>query len=250
MPKVSVIIPCYNLGAYLDEAVSSVLAQNFTDFEILIVNDGSTDPDTCRVLTDCSKPKTRVIHTDNMGVSVARNRGISEAKGEYILPLDADDRIGDLYLEQAVTVLDEQQDVGIVYSRVELVGELSGEWDTPEFSLAHQLLDNLIISSAMFRKEDWQDTGGYDPAMKHGWEDWDFWLSILGGGKQALRIPEILFFYRIRQNSRERSLGFIVKLCLMTRILFNHWKLFVRHSVRIAQIILTRDRRRPAPIRV
>ena len=250
MPKVSVIIPCYNLGAYLDEAVSSVLAQPFTDFEILVVNDGSTDPETCRLLADYSRPKTRVIHTGNMGVSSARNRGILEAGGEYILPLDADDRIGEGYLEQAVTVLNERQDVGIVYCRGELFGELNGEWDTPEFSLPHQLLDNLIFSAAMFRKEDWQDTRGYDPAMKHGWEDWDFWLSILDGGKQAFRLPEILFFYRIRQNSRDRSLGFFVKCCLMVRLQLNHWKLFMRYALKIMQIILARDRRRPASIRV
>lgn len=250
MPKVSVIIPCYNLGAYLDEAVSSVLAQTFDDYEILVVNDGSTDLYTCSVLDVYSRPKTRVIHSDNMGVSAARNRGILEAGGEYILPLDADDRIGENYLKQAVTILDERQDVGIVYCRGELFGELNGEWETPEFSLAHQLLDNLIFSAAMFRKEDWQDTRGYDPAMKNGWEDWDFWLSLLDGGKIAFRLPEILFFYRIRQNSRDRSLRFFEKCCLMFRLQLNHWKLFLRYGVKILQIILTRGRRRPAPIRV
>ena len=94
MPKVSVIIPCYNQGACLEEAVDSVLAQTFQDFEILVVNDGSTDEATIRMLGKYERPKTRVIHTDNQGLAMARNNGIREARGAYILPLDADDKIG------------------------------------------------------------------------------------------------------------------------------------------------------------
>jgi glycosyltransferase involved in cell wall biosynthesis len=226
------------------------LAQTFTDFEILVVNDGSTDPETCRLLADYSKPKTRVIHTENMGVSAARNHGIREAKGEYILPLDADDRIGERYLECAVAVLDKQPEIGIVYCRAALFGELEGEWETPKFSIAHQLLDNLIFSAGMFRKCDWEKTKGYDSGLRQGWEDWDFWLSILEVKQQVFRIPEILFFYRIRKGSRDRSLDFYSKCRLMLRILRNHWLLFARYGLGIMKIILTSDRLRPSPIKV
>ena len=110
MPKVSVIIPCYNHGEYLDEAVESVLTQTYQNFEIIIVDDGSTDQSTIDLLKVYRKPKTRVIRTDNQGLASARNNGIKEAKGEYILPLDADDKIGKEYLKKAVKILDENED--------------------------------------------------------------------------------------------------------------------------------------------
>ncbi len=91
MPKVSVIIPCYNHGKYIDEAVDSILNQTFKDFEIIIVNDGSTDELTNNKLKQYDKPKTFVINKENEGLSVARNTAIKRAVGEYILTLDADD---------------------------------------------------------------------------------------------------------------------------------------------------------------
>lgn len=114
-PKVSVIVPCYNLGQYLDETIDSILAQTYQDFKIIIVNDGSTDGDTIELLKTYNKPKTQVIHTENQGPSAARSAGIPLAKGQYILPLDADDLIGDTYLEKAVEVLDKDPSIGIVY---------------------------------------------------------------------------------------------------------------------------------------
>src|SRR5437879_507126 len=96
-PVVSVIIPCFNQGATLDEAVASVLNQTFTDFEIVIVNDGSTDPFTSELLANYHRPRTRVITTANGGLAAARNTAIRNSRGKYILPLDADDRIAPEY---------------------------------------------------------------------------------------------------------------------------------------------------------
>ena len=111
---VSVVIIAYNCAKYICDAIDSVLAQTFQDFEIIIVNDGSTDQKTNDILRNLNKPKTRVIHTVNQGVCHARNTGIKESLGEYILPLDSDDKITEIYLEKAVKVLDENANVGIV----------------------------------------------------------------------------------------------------------------------------------------
>ena len=250
MPRVSVVIPCYNHGVYLDEAVASVLDQTFPDFQILVVNDGSTDPATCELLSDYCRPRTRVIHTANRGVAAARNLGISEAVGEYILPLDADDRIGPSYIEQAVAVLDRQPEVGIVYSCVELFGEASGEWKLPEFSLPHQLLDNQIFSAAVYRREAWRQVEGYSARMRHGWEDWDFWLRLLGQGKMPFQLEETLFYYRIRKGSRDRSIGLLTKVYLMTRLLLEHRRLYWEHAGELVCILIDVGRRRPAAIKV
>jgi glycosyltransferase involved in cell wall biosynthesis len=230
MPKVSVIIPCYNQGAYLDEAVNSVLAQTFQDYEIIIINDGSTDESTNLLLADFSRPRTRVIHTANQGLATARNTGIHMSRGSFILPLDADDRIGSEYLEKAVAILDSGPEIGIVYCKAETFGARTGPWHAADFSLPQMLLGNLIFCSALFRREDWQQTKGYDPEMKAGWEDWDFWLSLLELGCQAYRIPEVLFFYRIKEVSMARSMDASIKAEMHHRVMRNHPALFIDNA--------------------
>jgi glycosyltransferase involved in cell wall biosynthesis len=135
MPKVSVIIPCYNQGKYIDEAVDSVLSQTFLDYEIIIVNDGSTDALTNSILKNYNKPKTKVIHTLNNGVSAARNIAIDNSQGEYILPLDADDKIAKDFIELAVNIIESRPDIKIVYSEVKFFGEQKGKWKLAEFDM-------------------------------------------------------------------------------------------------------------------
>lgn len=230
MSKVSVIIPCYNLGAYLDEAVDSVLAQTFQDFEIIIVNDGSTDEFTNSLLSSYAKPKTRVIRTTNQGLPAARNSGIREATGDYILPLDADDWIGPDYLAKAVQVLDADGQTGIVYCYGELFGARSGRIPAPAFSLRGMLLSNLIFCSAFFRKGDWERVGGYNPNMRHGFEDWDFWLSILELGRGVHRIPATLFHYRVRDASMVRSMDLQQRVDMHMQLMMNHKDLYLGNS--------------------
>lgn len=230
MPKVSVIIPCYNQGAWVDEAVASVLAQTFRDFEIIVVNDGSTDEATNRLLLEYERPQTRVIRTANQGVAMARNTAIREAKGVYILPLDADDRIAPTYLEKGVAILDRDQEVGIVYSLGELFGSREGHWAVPDFSVRGILLTNLIFCSALYRKSDWERVGGYNPNMRSGSEDWDFWLSLVELGRGVTRIPEVLFYYRITAGSRERSMDRGRRVDMHLQLMRNHPQLFIENA--------------------
>lgn len=228
-PKVSVVIPCYNLGSYLDEAVESVLQQTFSDYEIIIVDDGSTDPATRTLLASYDRPKTKVLRTGNQGVSAARNTGIRNAAGSYILPLDADDRIAPGYLEKAVAILDARPDVGIVYSDEQMFGEKEDVWIMPQFNAAALLFDNLIFPSAFYRKCDWEKAGGYCSAMIFGWEDWEFWISMSRLNKVVIKIPEILYYYRIRSASRDHSLKFRHKIAMISVIVVRHWPLYLRN---------------------
>ena len=127
-PKVSVIIPCYNQGFFLQEAVESVLEQTYQDFEIIIINDGSTDAATVALLKNYKQPRTTVIHTNNQGLASARNNGINIAKGKYILPLDADDKIGKNYLQKAIEKLEMNDNLGIFYCEAEFFGNEIGKW--------------------------------------------------------------------------------------------------------------------------
>jgi glycosyltransferase involved in cell wall biosynthesis len=230
MPKVSVVIPCFNQGSYLDEAVDSVLLQTWHDFEIIIVNDGSTDECTNRLLESYNRPRTRVISTANQGLAQARNTGIAAAHGKYILPLDADDRIGREYLEKAISVLDSQPNMGIVYCLAEKFGAQNGPWNSPDYSLRRMLLGNLIFCSALFRREDWEHTGGYKQEMKAGWEDWDFWLSLLELGRDVYRIPDTLFFYRVKDVSMATSMDVEKKVEMHLQIIRNHPSLFIEKA--------------------
>ena len=226
MARVSVVIPCYNQGHYLEDAVSSVLDQTCGDFEIIVVNDGSTDPDTHQFLEDYRPPKTRIIHTENRGLPSARNTGIAVATGDYILPLDADDKIGPEYFELALEVLETQSDVGIVYGEAAFFGARSGIWELPEFEMSRMLVSNLIYCSAMFRKSDWERVEGYNPNMLYGWEDWDFWLSIIELGRRVVRIPRLLFHYRTHDDSMIGHMSDAKQAQMRLQICHNHPMLY------------------------
>ncbi len=226
MPTVSVIIPCYNHGGYLDEAVESVLAQTFQNFEIIIVDDGSTDQSTIDLLKGYNKPKTFVIRTDNQGLASARNNGIKEAKGEYILPLDADDKIGKEYLKKAVKILDENDDIGIVYCESVHFGLKKEPFRLPEYSFNQILEANIIFCSSFFRKKNWEQVGGFNINLVYGWEDWDFWLSIVELGLKVYRIPEVLFFYRLKEGSMVDSMTDEHEFFMRLHTVMNHKHLY------------------------
>ena len=247
MAKVSVIIPCYNQGAFVDDAVDSVLAQTYGDLEIIVVNDGSTDASTKRKLADYRRDKTRVVSTDNQGLAAARNNGIAVAVGDYILPLDADDRIAPRYLEEAVAVLDTEPHTGIVYCRARLFGAVEADWLLPEYSIEEMVRDNVIFCSALFRRADWQLVGGYDTGMVHGWEDYEFWLSLIERGRAVRRLDGRYFHYRVAADSMVRSKGKEQKLAMFKRIYQRHAALIGEHiEVWLAPLLEARESYRTA----
>lgn len=202
IPKVSVIMPCYNDGLYIQEAIESVLQQTYKNIELIIINDGSDDKDTINILNGLNDERIIVLHTENLKPARARNYGISIASGEYILPVDSDDKIDATYVEKAIMVLHDNPNVGVVYCEADLFGEQSGKWDLPVYSFEKMLLDNIVFVTAMFYKSDWKRVGGFNTYMDAGMEDYDFWLSILATGKKIHQIPEVLFHYRIKKVSR------------------------------------------------
>ncbi len=202
MTKVSVIIPCFNAGDHLVEAAQSALAQSLAEVEIIIIDDGSTDRETAELLRKLSGPCTHVIRQDNAGPAAARNHGIREATGEYILPLDADDRIDPGYAQKGAAVLDAQPDVGIVYCKAAKFGAEQGAWELPAFSPDELALGNVIFVSAMFRKADWELMSGFDETLRHGMEDYDFWIRLVHAGRKVMRLDETLFHCRVRERSR------------------------------------------------
>lgn len=208
MKLISVVIPCYNHGQYVEEAIASICEQSHGEVEIIVVNDGSTDPHTNRVLNDLQRDRCRVVTTTNQGLPAARNTGIRQSKGEYICCLDADDKYHPDFLQKASSILeqDNQQQYGIVTAWVQFFGTNDTIWKTlghncQGFSSYLQGVRNNLHSSSMFRKSCWESVGGFDESMTNGYEDWDFWLKIMSEGLHCYCIEEILIYYRQKEES-------------------------------------------------
>lgn len=203
MTLVSVVVPCFNAGHFLVEAVESALAQQGADVEVIVVDDGSNDPATLEALAKvAAMDRVRCFFQANGGPAAARNRGIREASGEFILPLDADDRFDHRYAAMALDAFRSDPGLGIVYCRALKFGEEQGEWVLPDYGPEEMAVDNVIFCSAMFRRSDWVAVGGYNEALRRGMEDYDFWLRLLRLGRRVHQLPEPLFHYRILPASR------------------------------------------------
>lgn len=224
---VSVIIPCYNQGSYINDAINSVLNSDYNDFEIIVVNDGSTDSNTNRIIDSITNQKIKVIKTRNQGLSEARNTGIRASSGKYILPLDADDKISSSYISEAVNILDKNDSIKVISSEVRLFGTKRGRLKVMDFSLENLICQNTMVCSSFFRKKDFELTNGYNPNMKYGFEDWDFWLSLLENGGDVYRLPSEHVYYRIKRRSMITKLQKEENLKAMRKqIYLNHKKLY------------------------
>jgi len=201
-PLVSVIIPVYNMEQYLAETIESVLQSTYPEFEIILVDDESSDK-SVEITREYAEKDTRVkcFTQQNGGAAAARNHAIRKSSGEYILPVDADDKIATDYIEKAVEVLIHQPKVKVVGSNAVFFGEKEGIWILPEFDLKLLARKNLINNCSMYRKADWEQAGGYCEQLR-GREDWDFWISMLKDGGEVHRLSMTGLYYRIRKNSK------------------------------------------------
>ncbi len=204
-PRVSVVTPVFNAGAWLRQTLDSVAAQTFPDWEHVLVDDGSTDPTTRALLeAAAARPGVAVHRTPNAGPARARNLAIERARGAYVLALDADDWLAPTFLARTVAALDAAPStVGVVHTWVNLVGTHHGVWRTGPFALPELASRCTIHVSSLYRRAVWEQVGGYDPAFVESWEDWDFWLGAVAHGWEGRCVPEALAFYRRTPGSRE-----------------------------------------------
>jgi glycosyltransferase involved in cell wall biosynthesis len=229
-PRVSIVIPVYNGGRTVRRALRSALGQTFREREVIVVDDGSTDPRTLAALDEAAEWPGVLLHRqENRGPATARNAGIARAHAAYILPLDADDWLAPTFLERTVPLLDAHPAVGVVHTWVGLVGRHHGIWRTGEFTLRALLARCTIHVSSLFRRKLWEDCGGYDPRFVHTAEDWDLWVSAVARGWHGLCVPEVLAYYH-RNGGREaaaRAPG--VADTVMRTLVTKHRALYEQH---------------------
>lgn len=201
-PLVSVIIPFFNMEEFLGQTVEWVLDSTYPMLEIILVDDGSTDGSGAIARQYAQRyDHITYLTQENQGVSVARNHGITQARGMYIVPVDGDDRLCSTFIEEAVPILEMHPKVKVVTAEGEFFGDKTGRRKLPDFDLQLLARKNILHVTALYRKSDWQEAGGYCPEMK-GREDWDFWISMLKNGGEVVKLPIIGYKYRIRPNSK------------------------------------------------
>lgn len=204
-PHISVVIPCYNDGNYLPETIEKLALQTYRNFEIIVVNDGSTDPFTLQVLAELSGKGITVLHKENGRMASARNHGVKHAKGQLIATLDADDYFHPSFFEKAIRILSDNKNVGVVTSHIKLFGEINKIAKPRGGNEYNFLFSNQCPACAMVRKTVWDAVDGYDEAMKKGYEDWEFYIRVTQLGWLIHVIPEKLLFYRQTRKSVHRN---------------------------------------------
>jgi glycosyltransferase involved in cell wall biosynthesis len=226
--RISVVIPCYNDGRYLPETLASLAAQTRPADEILVVNDGSTDPATLALLDQLPK-HIRVHHQKNQGLGFARNNGIRETTGDLILVLDSDDLIDPETLAKMEAALDADPEASFVYSQVESFGAWQDHIIVPRWNPYLELDSNFCVVMALIRKSVFSEKGLYYPKML-GYEDWSFWLSCIETGLYGVVIDEPLFKYRRKVTGSLLTASDRVRHELKTLLMQQHPKLYTPES--------------------
>lgn len=235
--KVSAVIPCFNHGGFMENAVSSLIRQTRPPLEIIIVDDGSTDKslDICTALAKNEKRIRIARHATNQGTAAALNTGFDLANGNYLMALGADNWLAEKYIEETAAILDEDPETDIVYTDKITFGKLAAvrarkmrkharecgvEWisrlDRNRFVWRYMSFEshaaalkmlksqhNFIHSSALFRRGIW-DAGIRFPVTANKWEDWYFWTEALEKGWRVRRLPAPYFFYR-QDSGKQRN---------------------------------------------
>ncbi len=209
IPEIAVIVPSYGVAHLLGEALDSLMAQEFTDWEAIVIDDGAPDDVAGAVEPYLADHRIRYFSTANHGVSAARNHAIAQTKAPLIALLDGDDMFRPTYLSRMVSAMNADQDAVICTCNARIFGVVPFEAltipDGCKMGVTATALDllrnnfNIYIGST-FRRADWERIGGFDPEMSHS-EDLDFWIRLLLTGGHARYVDAVLGNYRVRGNS-------------------------------------------------
>jgi glycosyltransferase involved in cell wall biosynthesis len=245
-PLISVVIPCYNDGVYLPETISKLALQSFQSFEIIIVNDGSTDSQTLDILKQlATQPNIQVLHTKNGRMSAARNYGVQHAKGTYIAALDADDYFDPSFFSKAIAIMDKEPTTAVVTSYIKYFGNKTGHSKPRGGNAYNFLFSNQCPACAMVRKDIWNQVGGYDESMKLGYEDWEFYIRITKNNFEVHLIPEYLLYYRQTDKSTLKNHTHPNRAAIINYILEKHKDWYVECLTKLIdekEVIYTESR--------
>ncbi|MEM1171161.1 MAG: glycosyltransferase [Cyanobacteria bacterium P01_H01_bin.35] len=243
---VSVIILCYNHAQYLAEAVESIVKQTYQNWECLIINDGSLDQ-TSQIATNLIKKypekNLRLIEKENSGVPNSRNVGIDNTSGKFILFVDADDKIHPNFITETLAVLQTNPQVGFVYTDIQKFGFEEKLESHGDFNVKRFLSENQAPVTSLFRREIYQQVGGFKKIMNQGWEDWEFWISAYQKGWLGYRLEKPYLYYRQhpagsrQQKLHQNSVNLAVHKAI---IIYLHSQLYSQQEVTWSEQVLSK----------
>ena len=191
---VTVVVTCFNYGAYLPEAVNSALEQEGGAPRVIVVDDGSTEELTLSAL-ERLPAGVRLIRQKNAGLSAARNSGMRVAGTPYLIALDADDRLAPAALQTLRAPLDRDPKLGFSYGIVQFFGSWEGTLDFPPFDPYKLLYRHMVGSTTLMRRELFEQVGGFDPEFS-AYEDWEFWVNAVSHGWRGVKVEAVTLLYR------------------------------------------------------
>ncbi len=232
MPQISIVIPLYNQADFIEENIESLAKQSFRDFEVIVVNDGSTDNslEIVKELKDRYKDlDIKILNQKNCGLSCARNRGIEESGSDLILPLDADDKLREDALLKYLKGFKESG-ADIVIADTQNFGENDTLFSISDSNLFLLPYENWLSYCGLYKKSVWREVGGYKLNMDGGYEDWEFWISCYERGYKFHFVKEPLFFYRVKKESMFTEAKKKDRF-LKNKIVLNHTALYPQKRV-------------------
>lgn len=251
------VVPCFNHGRFVADAVRSALRQEGADIRVVVVDDGSTDGttpeacDACRLVTPDAHERVTVIHQENRGLSAARNAGarvVSQRDlGDYLVFLDADDYIEPTFVSrlhaELCTGAEGAGEVGEAgsgrvshaYCQERLVDRAFGVWAVPEWDPVLLLITNLHPVTALVKRSCFEASGGFDESMREGYEDWEFWIRLSSLGYRGVRVREPLFNWR-----RHSPVTMVIEAVarheqLVGKIMAKHAAVYQRHALELVR---------------
>jgi glycosyltransferase involved in cell wall biosynthesis len=206
-PTVTFVIPCFNHGTFVRQAVESCLRQDEADVRVVVVDDGSNDGTTPAACDACSGERVRVVHQPNAGLPAARNRGAAGATTEYLAFLDADDWVEPRFVADLAAAIGAEaaagrdSDISHAYCQERLVEKGTGIWRVPDWDPLLMMITNIHPVTALVRRERFASVGGFTESMRGGYEDWDLWLKFVERGWRGVRVREPHFVWRRHSNA-------------------------------------------------
>jgi len=238
-PLLSIIIPYFNMGQYVQDTIKSIVDSTYKNIEIIIVNDGSTEHKSIEILNVfTNNPLIKIINKNNEGLALTRNYGVSYANGNYIAFLDADDTIQSDYYKIAMNVLLNYNNVFFVGCWAKYFGEAKGYWPAFNPEPPYLLVHNMINSSALvYKKNAFLNSGLNDPAMIYGMEDYESVINMVKNGYHGVALPDPLWNYRIRKNSMARAFTKEKQIYLYQKIADKHKDFYSNFATDIVNLL-------------
>jgi glycosyltransferase involved in cell wall biosynthesis len=227
-PTVSIIITCYNYGAYVAQAIDSALAQTHPSVEVVVVDDGSTD--NTPEIVQPYKDQILYYRQNNLGVVAARNKGFNLSTGEYICFVDADDYLALDYIERLMQALLAKEALRFAYGDVQKFGIDTAYMGNRPWRPSRLLWTNFIGLCAVVRRTAFVQLSGYDTRFSRqaDYEDWEIWLRALQAGMQGVYVPKAVYFYRITKKGGRNRKDLLKNVHLRWRLIRRHWSLYLR----------------------